>query len=83
MNSEGTPCYVGVKSCGCRVAACVDTPEHKRETAKFISKLVRDGLRVETTTVEDVRTGAFGCKHDDKEVWSKKKKRTAQEALPL
>ena len=40
--------YIGKwPDCGCVTAACVDDPEHKKDTAKFIADLIKDGRVVE------------------------------------
>lgn len=54
--------YVGIKKCGCCVAAAVDSPEHSRENAKFVSKLIREGLSVERKSCEWVRQNLKSCK---------------------
>jgi len=65
------PAYVGFKSCGCAVAACVDGPEYAKETAKTLSEWVRGGLTIERKTVGWVRENLHFCSHNK------------QEALPL
>lgn len=37
--------------CGCLVAASIDEPRHKRDTAKFVAAKIRDGFRVERVSV--------------------------------
>jgi hypothetical protein len=61
--SGETRCYVGRKDCGCVVAACVDNPEHRRDTARFVADIIKDGLTVETMTVKEVRRCLTVCKH--------------------
>jgi hypothetical protein len=56
-------CYVGVLSCGCAVAATVDRPEWKRDTARTIAEWIKDGLTVERWTVERVRADLGPCVH--------------------
>ncbi len=46
---ESTPRYVGINKDGKAVAAAVDHAD--KETAKFLSRCVRDGLYIERTTV--------------------------------
>jgi hypothetical protein len=53
--------YIGKKSCGCIVAACVDNPEHKREIARNLAEWIRDGLTIERVTCDFVRNCKFGC----------------------
>ena len=55
-------CYVAFKSCGCAVAACVDNPEHSRDTARTVADYVRSGLRVERRTCEWVRSNMRACR---------------------
>lgn len=55
-------CYVGFKACGCAVAAAVDNPAHRKDTAKSIAAWVKDGLTVERRTVEWVRENLRPCK---------------------
>jgi hypothetical protein len=54
--------YVGIKKCGCCVAATADVPEHKKETAKFLASLIRDELIIERKSVEWVRQNLKSCK---------------------
>ncbi len=42
--------YIGIKSCGCITAACVDRPEWKKDTAKYISEWIKEGKTVEHIT---------------------------------
>jgi len=54
--------YVGVaQPCGHWVAACVDLPDSKRDTARFVADCVRDGLEVIRVDVEQVRVQLGGC----------------------
>ncbi len=40
--------YIGKwPDCGCVTAACVDDPKHRKDTAKFVSDLLKDGRIVE------------------------------------
>lgn len=38
--------WVGLRRCGCCVAVCVDTPEHKTDVNKTKREFLRDGLSV-------------------------------------
>jgi len=49
--------YVARNSCGCVSGLCVDSPEHRRETARFVAEAVRRGQTIERCTTEDVRSG--------------------------
>ncbi len=55
--------YVAMKPCGCVVAAAVDNPEHKKDTAKDIAKWVRDGLTIQR--LDKLPEGAFQCPHKE------------------
>ena len=44
--SEPRMAYVGQLPCGCIEGATVDDPDHKRDVAKFVAKMLRDGLTV-------------------------------------
>lgn len=39
--------YTGRKECGCLVAACVDRPEWKKDTAKSVAEFISNGYTVE------------------------------------
>lgn len=39
--------YVGRKSCGCAVAACVDDPKFPKDTAQAVADFIKGGLTVE------------------------------------
>lgn len=61
---ENPWCYIGRRSsCGCIVAAAVDIPEDRKGTAKFVKKLIDDGLTIDRMRVVDVRN-LFGCEHE-------------------
>ena len=62
MSEHG--CYVGIKSCGCAVAAIVDTPEDRKHTAKEVAKWMREGLVIERRSVEWARANLTPCKHE-------------------
>ena len=55
--------YVARCKCGCGnlVFAMVNNPDHKKDVAREISKLIRDGYDIETMTVEEVREAPWGC----------------------
>lgn len=54
--------YVGYcVACGALVSATVDEPQYKRETAKWVAGMVRDGLRVERVTCQTVRETMAMC----------------------
>ncbi len=47
--------YYATMDCGCLVAAMVDDPTHKKDTAKEIASWARRGDAVNRGTVEEVR----------------------------
>jgi hypothetical protein len=57
--------FAGLKPCGCIVAAAVADPRHLRQVAKDVDEWMRDGLKVETMTVEDVRARFRTCPHEE------------------
>lgn len=62
MNAAETMAYAGYcPDCGRMVAASVDTPTSRKDTAKFVAELIRDGVRVERIAVLAVRASAWGC----------------------
>jgi hypothetical protein len=61
--TEEAMCYVGIKPCGCCVAAAVDNPEWAKDTAKAVSKWMRDGLTIERRTVQWSRENLTMCEH--------------------
>jgi hypothetical protein len=61
--SERKMCYVGLKACGCAVAAAVDLPDLAKDNAKCIAKWMRDGLTIERKPVEWVRENLMRCTH--------------------
>ena len=56
--------YIARKSCGCIVAAQVDTPGHSRAVAKELGRWVRDGFTVERVSVATVRVSIARCPHE-------------------
>ena len=66
MSEQDTLCYIARCLCGCGgiVLAVVDTPNHKKETAKDVADAIKDGYTVELTTVGEVRKQGVGCKHE-------------------
>ena len=55
--SENTHVYIGTLSCGCHVAAVVDSIEHKNDVAKDVARMIREGYQVSRHTLEDIRGG--------------------------
>ena len=63
MNNNHTTnmAYIARKSCGCMVAAAVDEPDHREDTANEIAEWIRAGLTVERVTVDYVRANWRTC----------------------
>lgn len=59
--------YVGIKSCGCVVAATVDNPAHQKEVAKDVATFIKEGLTIERKTCAWVRENFEGCKCQEKD----------------
>ena len=57
--------YVGVKKCGCAVAAVVDNPDHAKDVAKEVADFIKSGLTIERVPVEVVRARLSQCKCDE------------------
>ena len=63
MSSEPFSIYIGKwPDCGCVTAACVDDPNHKKDTAKFISDLIKDGRIVERITDKEFTENVRLCR---------------------
>jgi hypothetical protein len=54
-------CYIGSYACGCAVAAVVDDPQFKKDTAKRIAEWVRNGMTVERLTCAATKLSAWPC----------------------
>jgi len=63
MINDENSCYVGIKDCGCAVAAMVINSEHKKENAKEIAKWIREGLTIERKSVQWVNENFKRCIH--------------------
>jgi len=59
----GNEAYVGIKPCGCAVAATMIDPEHAKETRKDVMDYLRRGLKVECWPIERVRSELRRCVH--------------------
>lgn len=61
--SANVAAYIARCKCGCGgvVVAMVDDDNYKKENAKEIAKLIRQGFAIERSTVGYVRTGPFMC----------------------
>ena len=53
--------YIGTKACGCLRAAAVNNPEHKKDVAKAVAGMIRDGLSVELVETQAVREMSWTC----------------------
>ena len=60
--------YIGIKKCGCVVAAAVDSPDRPKDVAKDVAGFIRDGLTIERVSVEEVRERFNDCQCDEKPV---------------
>jgi hypothetical protein len=54
--------YIGIKKCGCVVAATMDMPEHAKQVGKDVAGFISEGLTVERISTEEVRVRLGGCK---------------------
>jgi hypothetical protein len=61
MADERRYAYVGIRPCGCCVAACVDVDP--KRSAKFTGDLIRRGYTVERHPTEWVRENLRQCDH--------------------
>lgn len=63
--SEATHSYIGIKPCGCVVAAVVDSPSMKQEASKALAEWVQGGLTIERVTHQEVRERFTVCECDE------------------
>lgn len=63
--SANVAAYIARCKCGCGgvVVAMVDDDKYKKENAKEVAKLIRQGYAVERSTVGYVRTAPFLCQN--------------------
>jgi len=59
--------YVGIKSCGCTVAAFVDKPEYKKDIAKEVASWIRDGWRVDRVLCDNLTISTCKCEEPEPE----------------
>ncbi len=60
-----THCYVGIRSCGCRVAVIMDMPHNRTGTASTVADYIKSGYRIERESLEDFKAnGMQRCSHD-------------------
>lgn len=69
--------------CNQLVAGAVDDARDKKETAKFVAQMIRDGLRVERISVNDARNRMGHCTCEPNPRKRKTKAAVAQPLLPL
>ena len=58
-----THAYIGRKECGCVVAAVVDDPKYKKDTAQSVAEFLEGGLTIERVTLDETRELLKVCKH--------------------
>ena len=61
--------YIGIKKCGCVVAAVVDNPDHVKDVAKEVASCIREGLTIEHMPLEEARErlgSSIRCECDEK-----------------
>lgn len=61
--SENTHIYIGTLPCGCNVAAEVDVVGNKKETAKHVAEMIKNGLSVTRHALQDLRGGTVKISH--------------------
>jgi len=61
--NDTTHAYLGLKDCGCAVAAVVDEKNHQKDVAKSVANFIKDGLRIERVTIEEARETLHSCDH--------------------
>ncbi len=61
METTDRIAYVARCKCGGLVMACVDQPEHRKETAKAVADSIRKGYSIERITCEAIRTTERFC----------------------
>lgn len=62
----GNMAYIAKRECGCIVMACVDNPEHRRDTAKEVAQAIREGYVIERVSSDFVRENWF-CENHKRE----------------
>ena len=55
--------YVAYCKCGKLIFACVDNTEHVKDTAKEVSKIIKDGFSIHRISCEAVRQGPWCTNH--------------------
>ena len=63
MSDETVTCILGRCRCGGIIFASVETPEHRKDNAKEVAKLIRAGFAVATAQpLDDARKGKWCLK---------------------
>jgi hypothetical protein len=62
MSGREHACYIGVKRCGCVVAAVVDDPDDAAEVGADLNRLVRDGYTIERVSLPEARARLKRCR---------------------
>jgi hypothetical protein len=80
--TPATHIYFGELPCGCIEVVCADIPEIKKETAKSVAEMIKNGYAVKRIPVEDWNSGMYKdrfqrCIHKNQ----KSKKNERQESL--
>lgn len=57
-----THCYIGRKSCGCVVAACVDDPQRPATTAEDVASFIKEGYAIERVGLDEDRHSIARCR---------------------
>jgi hypothetical protein len=66
--TDATHVYIGIKHCGCTVAASVDFAD--ANTGQNVAAMIRDGLRVERvplTGLDDGTVKLAACQHEGRQ----------------
>ena len=61
--SENTHVYIGTLSCGCHVAAVVESLEYKNDVANDVARMICEGYQVSRYTLDDLRSGVMKLSH--------------------
>lgn len=63
MSVDATHAYVGFcRGCGSMYAAHVDYLDDRRNIARFLGQLAKDGARIERVTIEETRGSLAYCR---------------------
>ncbi len=67
--------YIGIKKCGCVVAAMADLPDHANDVAREVASFIKSGLTIERVSCEEVRVRLTGCKCEEEATTEKAESR--------